>query len=133
VRSRREIDVREHDMRLHHVQVSCPRGGEDAARRFYAATLGIPEVEKPPGLAARGGCWFRGEAVEVHVGVEEGFAPARKAHPAFVVDGPEELRVVAVRVEQAGFPVTWDDGFPGYLRFHTADGNGNRVELLASL
>ena len=120
-------------MRIHHVQVSCPVGGEDAARRFYGEGLGIPEVDKPPVLAARGGCWFRGEAVEVHVGVEERFAPARKAHPAFVVDDPEELRALAVRVEKAGFPVTWDDDFPGYVRFHTADGNGNRVELLASL
>lgn len=69
-------------MRLHHVQVSCPPGGEDAARRLYAGALGIPEVEKPPVLAARGGCWFRGESVEVHVGVEASFVPANKAHRA---------------------------------------------------
>ena len=120
-------------MRLHHVQVSCPAGGEDAARRFYGDVLGIPEVEKPPVLAARGGCWFRGDGVEVHVGVEQGFAPARKAHPAFVLDDVAELEQVAVLAERAGFPVTWDGDFPGYRRFHTADGNGNRVELLASL
>lgn len=116
-------------MRIHHVQVSCPAGGEDAARRFYGEALGIPEVVKPPVLAARGGCWFRGDAVEVHVGVEDGFAPARKAHPAFLVD---DIDAVAVRVAEAGFPVTWDADLPGYRRFHTADGNGNRVELLAS-
>jgi catechol 2,3-dioxygenase-like lactoylglutathione lyase family enzyme len=116
-------------MRLHHVQVSCPAGGEDAARRFYGDALGIPEVDKPPVLAARGGCWFRGGAVEVHVGVEDDFAPARKAHPAFLVDDIDD---VAARVEQAGFPVTWDGDFPGYRRFHTADGNGNRVEILAA-
>lgn len=115
-------------IRLHHVQVSCPRGGEDAARRFYADALGIPEVEKPPVLAARGGCWFRGDGVEVHVGVEEGFAAAKKAHPAFVVDDIDRL---AARVEKAGFPVTWDDDFPGYRRFYSTDGNGNRVEVLA--
>ncbi len=119
-------------MRIHHVQVSCPDGGEDAARRFFGEGLGIPEVEKPPVLAARGGCWFRADGVEVHVGVEAPFAPARKAHPAFVVDG-DELDALAVRLEAAGFPVTWDGDFPGYRRFHTADGNGNRVELLASL
>lgn len=118
-------------MRLHHVQVSCPPGGEEAARRFYGAALGLPEVEKPPALAGRGGCWFRDDGVEVHVGVEEGFAAARKAHPAFLV---EDLEAIAVRLADAGFPVTWDDGtFPGYRRFHTLDGNGNRVELLASL
>ena len=119
-------------MRIHHVQVSCPAGGEDAVRRFYGEGLGIPEVEKPPVLAARGGCWFRADGVEVHVGVEDPFAPACKAHPAFVVD-VDELDALAVRLESAGFPVTWDGDLPGHRRFHTADGNGNRVELLASL
>jgi catechol 2,3-dioxygenase-like lactoylglutathione lyase family enzyme len=119
-------------MRFHHVQVSCPPGGEDAARRFFAEGLGIPEVDKPPVLAARGGCWFRGGGVEVHVGVEQGFAAARKAHPAFLVDDIDEL---AVRLEALGFPVdrTEEHTFPGHRRLHTADGNGNRVELLASL
>jgi catechol 2,3-dioxygenase-like lactoylglutathione lyase family enzyme len=114
---------------LHHVQVSCPAGGEDAARAFYGHALGIPEVAKPPVLAARGGCWFRGDGVEVHVGVEAGFAAAKKAHPAFVVD---DIDALAARVEEAGFPVTWDDDFPGYRRFYSADGNGNRVEILAA-
>jgi len=115
-------------MRLHHVQVSCPRGGEDAARRFYGDALGIPQVDKPPALAQRGGCWFRGDVVEVHVGVEEGFSPAKKAHPAFVVD---DIDGTAERVAQHGFTVTWDDDFPGYRRFYTEDGNGNRVEILS--
>lgn len=119
-------------MRLHHVQLSCPVGGEDAARRFYRDVLGLPEVAKPPVLAARGGCWFRGAGVEVHVGVEERFAPARKAHPAFLLDDEDHLNQVAVLADGAGFPVTWDTDLPGYRRFHTADGNGNRVELLAS-
>jgi catechol 2,3-dioxygenase-like lactoylglutathione lyase family enzyme len=116
-------------MRLHHVQVSCPLGGEEAARQFYGEALGIQEVEKPPALAARGGCWFRGEAVEVHVGVETSFTPALKAHPAFLVD---DIDAVAAMLDQSGFAVTWDDEFPGYRRFYTVDGNGNRVELLAS-
>lgn len=115
---------------LHHVQVSCPEGGEDAARRFYGDVLRLPEVAKPPALAARGGCWFRDEGVEVHVGVEPGFAPARKAHPAFLV-GADEVDEVAARCEAGGFPVRWDEDFPGYRRFHTADGNGNRVEVLS--
>lgn len=117
-------------MRLHHVQVCCPPGGEEAARAFYAGALGIPEVAKPPVLAARGGCWFRGEAVEIHVGVEQAFSPATKAHPALLVD---DIDTVAARLERAGFPVTWDDAFPGYRRFYTADGSGNRVEVLAAL
>ena len=124
-------------MRIHHVQVSCPAGGEDAARRFYGEGLGIPEVAKPPVLATRGGCWFRsapedGAVVEIHVGVEAGFAPARKAHPALLV---EDLDATAVRLEGLGFVVdrTEEHTFPGHRRFHTADGHGNRVELLASL
>ena len=113
---------------LHHVQVSCPVGGEGRARAFYTDGLGIPEVAKPPVLAARGGCWFRGDGVEVHVGVEPDFRPARKAHPAFLV---EDIDAVAARLASAGAPVTWDDDFPGSRRFYTADGNGNRVEVLA--
>jgi catechol 2,3-dioxygenase-like lactoylglutathione lyase family enzyme len=125
-------------MRIHHVQVSCPAGGEDAARRFYGDGLGLHEVEKPPVLAARGGCWFRGGpasgGVEVHVGVEDGFRPARKAHPAFLLDDADDLDATAVRLEELGFAVdrTEEHTFPGYRRLHTADGSGNRVELLAS-
>ena len=115
------------------MQVSCPPDGEDEARRFYAAGLGLGEVAKPPVLAARGGCWFRSEdgAVEVHVGVEQDFVPARKAHPAFLV---EDLDATAVRLENLGFLVdrTEETTIPGYRRLHTADGHGNRVELLAS-
>jgi catechol 2,3-dioxygenase-like lactoylglutathione lyase family enzyme len=115
-------------MRLHHVQVSCPPGGEDAARRFYRDALGIPEVPKPAALAARGGCWFRGSGdVEVHVGVEQDFRAATKAHPALLVD---DVVAVAEAVQRCGFPVTWDADFPGYRRFYTVDGNGNRVEVL---
>lgn len=126
-------------MRLHHVQVSCPRGGEDAARAFYGAGLGLTEVAKPPELAGRGGCWFRahdkGGAVvaEIHVGVEDPFVPARKAHPALVVDDVTALDATAARLEAAGFAVdrTERETFAGYLRFHTRDGAGNRVEVLA--
>lgn len=117
-------------MKLHHVQVSCPAGGEDAARRFYRDTLGLPEVDKPPVLAARGGVWFRSADgnLEIHVGVEQDFRPARKAHPALQVD---DLDAVAEKVAATGFPVEWDDNLPGYRRFCTADGNGNRVEILS--
>jgi catechol 2,3-dioxygenase-like lactoylglutathione lyase family enzyme len=126
-------------VRLHHVQVSCPPGGEDDARRFYRA-LGLTEVEKPAALAGRGGCWFRaydGSAVvaELHVGVEPGFLPARKAHPAFVVGDAAELDALARRLREDGYVV--DDAerttFDDYLRFHTADPFGNRVEVLAAL
>ncbi|GAA1933921.1 VOC family protein [Nocardioides hwasunensis] len=125
-------------MRLHHVQVACPPGGEDVARRFYADGLGMTEVDKPADLVARGGCWFRAYddsgavGAELHVGVEDPFAPARKAHPAFVV---ERLEETADRLRGLGFEVddSQRDTFPGFVRFHTFDGHGNRVEVLADI
>jgi catechol 2,3-dioxygenase-like lactoylglutathione lyase family enzyme len=122
-------------VRLHHVQVACPPGGEDAARRFYVDALGLTEVDKPADLVARGGCWFRAYdgsgavAAELHVGVEDPFAPARKAHPAFVVD---DVDAVASRLRELGFEVDESQRttFPGHLRLHTFDGHGNRVEVL---
>ncbi len=118
------------------MQVACPTGGEDGARRFYRDGLGMTEVDKPADLVARGGCWFRSYddsgavAAELHAGVEDPFTPARKAHPAFVV---ADLTAVAVRLRALGFEVdeSQRDSFPGHVRFHTVDGHGNRVELLA--
>ena len=122
-------------MRLHHVQVACPPGGEDDARRFYAEALGLAEVEKPADLRARGGAWFRSSAggAEIHVGVEDPFVPARKAHPALVVDNMAELEAVAARLGDLGSEVDWSqrDSFPGHVRFHNFDAHGNRVEVLA--
>jgi catechol 2,3-dioxygenase-like lactoylglutathione lyase family enzyme len=123
---------------LHHVQVSCPPGGEDAARRFYGRALGLTEVEKPAALRGRGGAWFRAYdalgavSAELHVGVEDPFVPARKAHPAFVVN---DLDAVAERVRAEGFEVDLSEHetFAGHLRFHTRDAAGNRVELLQRL
>ena len=122
-------------MRLHHVQVACPPGGEDAARSFYRDGLGMTEVPKPPELAGRGGAWFRLGVAEVHVGVEDPFAPARKAHPALVVDDEAALGVLAARLSRLGFEVDERERttFPGFLRFHTFDRHGNRVEMLAPL
>ncbi len=126
-------------MRLHHVQVSCPPGGEDAARLFYADGLGLTEVPKPVALAGRGGCWFRAYddrghvTAEIHVGVEDGFSPARRAHPALLVDDPAELDRLAARLRAAGHRVdTSERGtFDGHLRFHASDPHGNRVEVVA--
>jgi catechol 2,3-dioxygenase-like lactoylglutathione lyase family enzyme len=115
---------------LHHVQVRCPAGGETEARSFYGDLLGLEEVDKPPELAKRGGVWFRGAGYELHVGVETPFTPAKKAHPAFLVDDVDSC---AARFEAAGFPVGWDGNFPEYRRFHTCDPHGNRVEILGRL
>jgi len=126
-------------MRLHHVQVACPRDGEDAARRFYGEGLGLTEVDKPAGLAGRGGVWFRSlgpdgtVTAELHVGVVEPFAPARKAHPAFLLSDDATLEQVVRRLVGLGYDVDRGEEhtFPGYRRVHTGDAHGNRVELLA--
>ena len=119
-------------MRLDHVQVAGPAGCEERARAFYGGLLGLPEVTKPEPLRASGGTWFAIGSQQLHVGVEDPFAPATKAHPALSVD-EEELDRLAARLEAAGAPVTWDDRLPGVRRFYTADPFGNRLELLARI
>lgn len=95
-------------------------------RAFYVGVLGMSEVTKPERLQARGGAWFRAGAAEVHVGIEDGFVPARKAHPGIAVADVESLAQV---VEAAGSVVRWDDNIPGLRRFHTTDPVGNRLEF----
>ncbi len=112
---------------LHHVQLAMPRGEEDAARRFYTGILGLAEVEKPPRLAARGGAWFESGSVRVHLGVEDEFRSARKAHPAFLVSNLEAL---LQRCEAAGVRTVPDESLPGYDRAYVYDPFGNRIELM---
>jgi catechol 2,3-dioxygenase-like lactoylglutathione lyase family enzyme len=112
---------------IHHVQLAMPPGQEDAARAFYGRVLGLTEIAKPAVLAGRGGAWFRGDGIELHLGVEDDFRPARKAHPGLLVADLDER---AARLAAAGHPVTWDGDFPGMRRFYTADPFGNRLELL---
>lgn len=112
---------------IHHVQLACPPGSEPASRAFYAGVLGLEEIAKPPALAARGGCWFAGAGLELHLGVEEDFRPARKAHPGLLVTGLDDW---AARLRTAGCPVRFDDGLPGMRRFYSEDPHGNRLEFL---
>lgn len=116
---------------LDHVQLAAPPGCEPAARRFYGELLGLRELPKPPALAARGGVWFALGDHQLHLGVEEPFAPARKAHPAFALPSPADLHALAERLQAAGTPVEWDAALPGVDRFYAADPWGNRLELLA--
>jgi len=109
-----------------HVQVAAPPGCEAQARAFYGGLLGLEELPKPAALAARGGCWFRAGAQELHIGVEEPFAPGRKAHPGLVA---EDLASLAERLREAGCDVAFDDAIPGARRFHVADPFGNRLEI----
>lgn len=115
---------------LHHVQLAMPRGREDDARAFYEGVLGFIERPKPPNLAARGGAWFSAGSAEVHLGVEDDFRPAKKAHPALLVRG---LQALADRCTAAGFAVTRDEPLPGFDRVYVTDPFGNRIELLEPL
>lgn len=112
---------------IDHVQLAMPRGGEPSARAFYSGVLGLPETPKPPHLAARGGCWFESESVKIHLGVEQDFRPARKAHPALLVAGLPSLVEALTR---AGAEVLPDAPLEGYERVYTSDPFGNRLELL---
>jgi catechol 2,3-dioxygenase-like lactoylglutathione lyase family enzyme len=113
---------------IHHVQLAMPAGAEAGADRFYAGVLGLRPTPKPPGLRARGGRWYAGAGFEIHLGVEEPFVPARKAHPAFLV---EDLEHVRRALTAAGFEVEEDGRFEGFERLYTSDPFGNRVELIA--
>ncbi|MBA2332295.1 MAG: VOC family protein [Actinobacteria bacterium] len=115
---------------IDHVQLAGPAGCEEAARRFFGEALGLDEVEKPAELKSRGGVWFRCGDKQLHIGVEEGFTPARKAHPAFQVAGYDAL---LHRLRRAGIEIVEDDTIPELRRCFLSDPFGNRIELLAHL
>ncbi len=114
-------------VRLEHVQLAMPAGREDEAVAFFEGLLGLPHVPKPPHLAARGGCWFERGDLKVHLGVEDPFRPAAKAHPAFLV---EDVRGLAERLITAGCRVRDDEPLDGYDRIYVDDPFGNRIELM---
>lgn len=113
--------------RLDHVQLAMPAGREAEGEAFYAGVLGMAVVPKPEPLAARGGRWFDGGAVVLHLGVDPAFRPATKAHPAIVV---EDLDDLIARLAAAGVPVRWDTELPGSRRCYADDPFGNRLELI---
>ncbi|MFI8104113.1 VOC family protein [Streptomyces sp. NPDC101118] len=110
-----------------HVQLAAPPGTEDRLREYYTGVLGMEEIPKPPVLAARGGCWFAAGPVQLHLGVEAEFHPARKAHPGLRV---RDIEAYARRLEERGAEVVWDDNLPGHKRFYSEDPVGNRLEFL---
>jgi catechol 2,3-dioxygenase-like lactoylglutathione lyase family enzyme len=112
---------------LDHVQVAMPRGEEERARSFYGDLLGLDEIPKPESLAGRGGLWFQCGQLQLHLGVEEPFSPARKAHPALRIRGYEER---LARLAAAGYTAVPDTSLPENERAHVSDPFGNRVELI---
>jgi catechol 2,3-dioxygenase-like lactoylglutathione lyase family enzyme len=112
---------------LDHLQLAMPRGREAEARAFYGDILGLKELTKPPNLAVRGGVWFALGTQQFHLGVEQDFHPAKKAHPAFLAEDLEDLRE---RLQSRGFVPYEDEPLAGYDRFYVADPFGNRLEFL---
>lgn len=116
---------------IDHVQLAMPIGEEAEARAFYVYALGFTEVPKPPELAKRGGAWFESENVQLHIGVEADFHPARKAHPAFIVD---DLEALIAKAQSTGYETdTTQPPLDGYKRAHVFDPFGNRIELMQKL
>jgi catechol 2,3-dioxygenase-like lactoylglutathione lyase family enzyme len=113
---------------IDHVQLAIPAGGEPLARRFYGELLGLAEIPKPPNLATRGGAWFRCGSLQLHLGVEPEFRPAKKAHPALLV---RDLANLLKTLAAAGCEVKYDSEFvQGFARAFTSDPFGNRIELI---
>jgi catechol 2,3-dioxygenase-like lactoylglutathione lyase family enzyme len=116
---------------IDHVQIAMPAGDEEKARAFYIELLGFTEIPKPAELARRGGAWFQSGDVQLHLGVESDFRPARKAHPAFVV---QNLATLIAAVQAAGYETdTSQPPLDGYKRAHVFDPFGNRIELMEKL
>lgn len=119
-------------MRFHHVQLSCPPGGEDEGRRFFVDGLGFSEVPKPSELAKRGGAWFRhAGGAEIHLGVDEP-AQGKKAHPGLELESTAALERLATHLESLGYDVDWSQRYnaESFERFYTHDPFGNRLEIL---
>jgi len=112
---------------IDHVQLAMPAGREAEAESFYCGVLGFSILPKPEPLAPRGGRWFASGAVQVHLGVEEDFRPARKAHPALRVDGFDDL---VAKLEESGASWRWDLELPGVRRLYVDDPFGNRIEVI---
>ena len=110
-----------------HVQVAIPAASEDRARAFYSGILGFAEIDKPPQMAERKSIWFVTGAVSLHLGIEPDFTPAKRAHPAFVVDGLDKILTAC---DRAGISTKPDTSFNGFRRVHVFDPFGNRLELM---
>jgi catechol 2,3-dioxygenase-like lactoylglutathione lyase family enzyme len=116
-------------LNLDHVQLAIPLGGEERARNFYTAVLGLTEVAKPAAMAGRHSLWFAAGPVNLHLGIEEEFHPAKRAHPALVVDNLDEI---VAACQRACLPTRPDTSFNNFRRVHIFDPFGNRLELMES-
>jgi len=112
---------------LDHIQLAIPPDGEDQARAFYIGILGLTEAAKPAQLAGRGGLWLTGPGISLHLGTQDPFVPATKAHPAFRVASLDRAKA---HFTATGTPFKPDVDLPGISRVFVADPFGNRIEIL---
>ena len=115
---------------LNHIQLAMPQGQEEVAEHFYCEVLGFRRVGKPADLEVRGGCWFECNGVNVHLGIDPAFVPARKAHPAFIVTSLDQVKG---RLKKAGFEIIPDTQLSGFERFYSSDPFGNRIEFMEAV
>jgi len=113
--------------KIDHIQLAAPIGSENEARLFFQGVLSLQEIVKPVELQKNGGVWFSNDQIHIHVGIEEKFVPAKKAHPAFEV---ADIESFASHIRQKGISIQMDDKLPGAKRFYVNDPFGNRLEFL---
>lgn len=114
-------------LEIEHVQIAIPIASEQRARAFYCGILGFREIAKPAEMAERKSLWFAAGKVKLHLGIEADFHPAKRAHPAFIVEG---LNAILAACERDGVSAKQDNSFQGFRRFHVFDPFGNRLELM---
>ncbi|MBA2174216.1 VOC family protein [Halobacillus locisalis] len=112
---------------IDHIQLAAPKGSEEEARAFFTGVLGLEEIEKPALLRKRGGVWFRFGHYQIHIGIEEPFTPAKKAHPAFRI---KDLEALKGHLRDKEYAFIEDDNLPGANRIYVYDPFGNRMEML---
>ncbi|WP_445368792.1 glyoxalase [Methylomonas sp. BW4-1] len=114
---------------IDHVQLAIPPEAESTARGFYGGLLDLSEIPKPAQIASRGGVWFQCGSMQIHLGIENDFSPAKKAHPALLIEGYEKL---LKKLADAGYKVQEDTSIPDVTRCFTSDPFGNRIELIST-
>ncbi|KKD40998.1 VOC family protein [Bacillus sp. FSL L8-0167] len=112
---------------IDHVQLAAPKGSEEKARLFFGEILGMKEIPKPSNLAKRGGVWFQCGHHQLHIGIQEHFQAAKKAHPAFLVRSLSELKEALLKYH---IRISEDEPLEGANRFYVEDPFGNRIEFL---
>jgi catechol 2,3-dioxygenase-like lactoylglutathione lyase family enzyme len=115
-------------LKVHHAQITVPKGAEDKARGYYCELLGFREIAKPEALISRGGFWLELDGLQIHIGTEDGLdRKLTKAHLAYQVSSIGEWKT---KIQEGGYDVLDGIPVPGMSRFESRDPFGNRIEFL---